>query len=218
MGLQTPGEAINEAVFLLSQLSPSQLESLKLQYPELADELRVGISGGGESAESPQKDPHLAEKASIMIAALDEAWRRAEGAMTSVSRNIKKARQHRLVSQALVLIGSSSLLGTLALDNKPAAVISAVLTLLAALGNLLAEYQERLLNPQSGSIYEAFQKLGDGAYKARVLSRELQLALKYDGHEAELKDLITQANELCEQLNGWLVQLLNQLSSPSFSR
>jgi hypothetical protein len=217
MALKTQGQAINEAVFLLSALAPRQIESLKLQYPALADELKVGIYAGEEPPAHPPQDLHLVEKADVMLRALAEASRRAEEAMACVSAKIKKARLRRLVSQAFVLIGSSSLLGAVALQGKLAAVGSAVLTLLAALGNLFAEHQEKLLNPQASSIYEAFQKLGEGAYKAHFQSSQLQLMLKFPGQEAELKDLIAQANALCEQLNGWLIQLLNQLPSSSSS-
>lgn len=206
MGLDTQNVAINEAVFLLSELSPDDLDKLKLKYPTIADNLKVGIYAGDDVS-----NEHLFEKAHVMMVVLNEARRRSETAMISISASIKKARQRRLLSQAIVIIGSSSLLGAVALDGKQATVISAILTLLAALGNLFAEYHEKLLNPQAGSIYDAYRKLGEGAYKAQFLSGDIQLSLKYGRHNTEMKDLILQANELCEQLNGWLIELLNQL-------
>ena len=143
-----------------------------------------------------------------MIAALDEAWRRAEGAMTSISRNIKKARQHRLVSRLLVLIGRSSLLGMVALDKKPAAVISAAeVTCLA--GQPIAE-KEGLLNPQSGTTRRRVRNSRRGLQGTCSVERTA-VGVKYAATKPQWKVLITQANELCEQLNGWLVQLLKQL-------
>src|SRR5579862_5648872 len=140
------GVAINEAVSLLESLSPARLETLRGQYPRLSGQLGLGIYAG-EDDEHParQSDPHLNEKASIMGAALTEAWKSAEVAMITVSRSVRTARQQRLFSQAFVLLGSSSSLATMALGQNRAAVIAAVLTLLAALGNLGAEYNEKLL-------------------------------------------------------------------------
>lgn len=211
-GIDNAGAAINEAVFLLAQTSPERLESLRSQFPYLAEELQEGIYAGEETQEKGEakKSSYLADKAAIVIAALDEAAKRAESAMGTVAESIRKARLRRLISQVLVLVGSSSLLGAVALEGKTATVLSAVLTLLAALGNLFAEHYERLINPQSGNIYDAFQKLGEGAYRARTFASRLQLALRHKEGETELANLIGEANELCEQLNGWLIQILNQ--------
>lgn len=208
--IDNAGAAINEAVFLLAQTSPEKLETLRNQFPHLAEELQEGIYAGEEEEEKTGAgNSYLADKAVIVISALDEASSRAQSAMGAVVGSIRKARVRRLVSQVLVLVGSSSLLGAVALDGKTATVASAIITLLAALGNLFAEYYERLLSPQSGNIYDAFQKLGEGAYKARTFSSSLQLALKHKEGEADLAALIGEANELCEQLNGWLIQILN---------
>ena len=199
--------AINEGVSLLDKLSPNKLTELREQYPALADELALGIEAGGDEHVAPQA-ALLKEKANVMITALAEAESAAEKALASVSARVKSARRQRLISQMLVVIGSSSSLATLALSKNRAAVIAAVLTLLAALGNLIAEYNERLLSPQAGNVYDIFQKLADGAYRARSLSTELTLTLKYQPDIPELKGLVERANVLCEELNGWLIQLL----------
>jgi len=213
MGADNAGASINEAVFLLAQTAPERLEKLRGQFPQFSEELQEGIYAGEEAEDATKTDKisYLADKAQIVIAALDEASKLAESAMGAVVKSINKARLRRLVSQVLVLVGSSSLLGAVALEGKTATVLSAIITLLAALGNLFAEHYERLLNPQSGNIYDAFQKLGEGAYKARTFASDLRLALKHQEGEAELADLIGKANELCEQLNGWLIQLLNNV-------
>ena len=212
MGLRS-GVAINEGVSLLDSLSPTLLQQLRGKYATLSDKLDLGIAAGADEEREggPADDPLIREKASVMIAALAEAWKAAENRLVSVQRRIQTARRQRFVSQALVLVGSSSSLATLALSKNRAAVIAAVLTLLAALGNLAAEYQEKLLMPQAGNIYDVFQKLGEGAYKARTLSAELALSLKYHQGPSELKSLVGDANLLCEQLNGWLIQLLSKI-------
>jgi hypothetical protein len=209
--------AINEGVSLLEKLSPKRLNELRAAHPLLSDDLDLGIVAGAEEKPEGQSihDVLLKEKAAVMIAALGEATNAAYAGLASVSRRVRTARRARLFSQVLVLIGSSSSLATLALSKNRAAVIAAVLTLLAALGNLLAEYQEKLLYPQTGNIYDVLQKLGEGAYRAKTLSTELTLAVKYDADPTDLKGLVANANMLCEQLNGWLIQILNRIQAPA---
>src|ERR1700730_1005453 len=209
---ETTSIAINEGVFLLQSLSPARLDQLREEYPALSKELAVGISAGPdvEPGDNNAATAILREKAQIMVVALSEAGTAAQQALLTLSRRVKSARRRRLISQMLVLIGSSSSLATLALSKNRAAIISAVLTLLAALWNLLAEYQEKLLNPQAGNIYDAFQRLAEGAYKTRTLSTELTLALKYD-QASQIGQLAANANLLCEQLNGWLVQMVTSM-------
>jgi signal transduction histidine kinase len=210
MGGESSAAPINEAVFLLKLMAPEQLESLKNRYPDIAQELQEGIFAGAEEPSS-QRSSYLCQRAVIVIVALEEAASRAEKAMVVAASDIKRARSRRLISQVLVLVGSSSLLGAVALDARQLVmVVSAVLTLLAALGDLLAEHYERLLNPKVGNIYDAFQKLGEGTYRARRIAVELQIATQHDEGIGELAELVGKGNELCEQLNAWLTQTLNQ--------
>lgn len=203
------GAAINEGVFLLDTLSPARLEDLRREYPRLSEDLKVGILAGvEEGGDKEQAIAILREKAQIMIAALAEANAAAERALVFLSQRIVSAKRQRLFAQLLVLIGSSSSLATLAFGQKPAAIICALLTLFAAIGNLIAEYKERLLNPQTGNIYDGYQRLSEGAYKTRSLSTDLTLALKYNQGPPELQPLIASANALCEQLNGWFIQMV----------
>ena len=212
MGTASATQPINEAVFLLSQISTDRLDILRTAYPLIADELRPGVFAGPSDVDpSASALLLLTAKANVMIAVLDEVSNRAESALVVVSGAIKSARSRRLAGQILVLVGSSSLLGTLALESKTATVIAALLTLLAALGNLLAEHVERLLNPQTGNVYDAFQHLGEGAYRARLLRDQIHLARTYSQPPEEINALLAKGNELCEQLNSWLVQLLQHL-------
>ena len=156
--------AINEGVALLATLAPNRLVELREAFPQLRSELQTGITAGPEVR--PGSDAYLGEKATVMMAALTEVADAAHGKLNEISGRVRVARRHRLTSQALVLVGSSSCLATLALSQTRAAVAGSVLTLLAALGNLAAEHLEKLLNPQAGNIYELSQKLGEGKYKA----------------------------------------------------
>jgi hypothetical protein len=210
MGSERTGIAINEAVFLLSQADPAKLVSLREKFPELDEELQEGIYAGSKQGDRATQDSYLVQKAEVVATALESVSDQADAAMRRVRVSIQRARSRRLISQVLVVIGSSSLLGAVALEGRTVTVISAVLTLLAALGNLFAEYHEKLLNPQASNIYEAFQKLGQGTYRARALLAQLQLAMRHEEGVQMLTDLVSTANELCEDLNGWLIQVLHQ--------
>jgi len=206
--------AINEGVSLLNGLSPAVLENLRTQHPGLSADLKLGIQAGTEPPSDEDQAPIIREKAQIMIAAMAEAGTAARATLTSVSRKINSARRQRLWAQLLVLIGSSSSLATMAFGKNAAAIICAVLTLLAAIGNLIADYKEKLLNPQSGNIYDAYQRLSECVYKTNGVATNLTLALKYNQSVSELEPLIASANVLCEELNGWLVQMVTaRLSS-----
>jgi len=208
---------INEGVSLLHSLSPARLDELRAEFPLQSEALTVGIPAGpgDELTDNKIATAMLREKAQIMIVALREAEAVSKKALQSISRRVRSAKRQRLVSQILVLVGSSSSLATLALSKNRAAVISAALTLLAALWNLLAEHQEKLLNPQSGNIYDAFQRLAEGTYKTRTMSTELTLALKYDQSATQIGPLVASANALCEELNGWLIQMVASMPQSS---
>lgn len=211
MGSKASVVGINEAVFFLAQTNPALLDSLRRQYPNLEDELQEGIYAGVSEVAQTDTSSYLMDKARFALATLEEAARRSKAAQTQLVSIIRSARRRRMLSQCIILFGSSSVLGATALDQKIAAVVSGVLTLLAALGNLFAEYQERLLNPQSANVYEAFQKLAEGTYQAEILAAEIRLAVTHNNHGGELVNLIGNANSLCSGLNTWLVQLVSQL-------
>lgn len=199
--------AINEGVALLDMLAPGRLADLRVALPQLTHELQTGIMAGPEDAKLGP-DVYLSEKARVMMAALTEVGDAAQRKLIGISGRVRNARRQRLISQALVVVGSSSSLATLALSQTRAAVAASVLTLLAALGNLAAEYLEKLLNPQAGNIYDLFQKLGEGRYRAKSLAVEIGIAIKYGAVPEDLRALVSEANKLCEDLNGGLVQIL----------
>src|SRR5580698_6233959 len=120
---RTGAIAINEGVSLLEKLSPGRLDELRTAHPLLSDALSLGILAGAEVTPETTStvDPLLREKAAVMVAALGEAAKAAQEGSASVARRIRLARRQRLISQGLVLIGSSSSLATLALNKNRAA-------------------------------------------------------------------------------------------------
>jgi len=197
---------INEAVSLLDSLAPERLIELRAEHPELAVQLRVGVDCGQEDEVSPSL---TRERARVLLAALNEAAVRAQRALENAAKRVARIRRKRLFSQVAVLIGSSSLLGAVALDQKVASVVSAVLTLLAALGDLLAQHEEGLLTPGQGTVQEIFQRLGEGRYAAHRMASELELSIRLEQSDDDLAKTIERGNALCADLNSWLIQLID---------
>lgn len=213
---------LREEIFFRSE--NIKIPSANLKITPCAPE--VSISGDGNISENKQMDADrmlketnhenlLKEKAKIFQVALEEASTRAKSAMDLVATKIKKARFARLITQIIVLISSSSVLGAMALNAKDISVATAVFTLLAAIGNLLAEYYEKLLNPQTGNIYEVYQRLGEGILKTQTILEELKLANRFALNNEDLTKLLGTANQLCESLNQWLIQVLDRFPSPA---
>ncbi len=78
--------------------------------------------------------------------------------------------------------------------------------------DLSSEYHEQLLSPKSGSIYEAYQKLGEKTLIAKTIANDIELTILYEGKNDNLINLIERANELCAELNLWLLQFITQVS------
>ena len=58
-----------------------------------------------------------------------------------------------------------------------------------------------------------YQRLSECAYKTKGVASDLTLALKYNQCVSEIEALIASANVLCEELNGWLIQMVTTRAS-----
>lgn len=202
MGIQT-STPINEAVFLLHELAPESLDEARKELPHLVQELVLGKEGGiSESNEQLDMD-----RAKFMIRALDAAKKKAERELIFIRTRMTTARSRRLWSQIISLICSSGVLASLAVDQDIATIVSAVLALLASIGVMLAEYQERLLRQGDSDIYEAYEKAAQAAYKADLMCEELRLLIRHKVGQSELRSALEVANALCEELNGWIIKI-----------
>ena len=203
MGTST-GAPINEAVGVLSKLDPAQITELRNEFPSIADELRIGRIGGTPS-DSASFD---LERAEVAARALIAVANRASLELVRIQDRMRSARRRRLGSQILTLVCSSGVLGALALNKATTAVAISVLTLLASVGTLLADFGEKLLKSGEGDVYEAFEQASNASYKARKLSEELRLAIRHNISGDELRSLVTSANQLAEQLNQWVTKMV----------
>lgn len=91
---------------------------------------------------------------------------------------MRKARKRRLIAQITTVFGSSGVVAGLVIEQALVTQVTAILTLVASLGTLFANDLEALVMPGSKNIYDAYDRATSLAYKAGLLSSELQLLLK----------------------------------------
>ena len=197
------GAPINELVAIVSKIDASKLDEFQKEFPHLAEELRVGRIGGAPEDSSA----YDVDRAEVAARSLTSVANRAATELIRIHARMKSARRRRLIAQVLTLVGSSGVLGSLALNNSTLAIATSVLTLLASIGAVLAEYSERLVSPGKGDIYEAFEQASSAGFKARRLADDLRLAVSHKVAPTDLLVLITNANQLAEELHGWAVKM-----------
>lgn len=197
------GAPINELVALLTKIDAPKLKALRAEFPHLANELQLGRIGGG----SEDANAYDLDRAKVAAQSLSAVANRASIELVRIQARMKLSRRRRLLAQILTLVGSSGVLGALALDKPTIAIATSVLTLLASIGSVLADFGERLVSPSKGDIYEAFEQASSVGFKARRLAEELRLAVSHNVATSELRPLIANANQLAEELNGWATKM-----------
>ena len=143
-----------------------------------------------------------------MALALSKAAASAAEGAKAASDKIRFIRKIRTGSEILVLIGSSSILGTFRLTDSLPVTVAAIATFIAACGSLFAEHISRILNPNLGNVYDAFQNLQSLGFKAGNLANDLLLAVRFDRSVEELSEMIARGNEVMSEVNQWSPQVL----------
>lgn len=204
MGNKSNAPPINEAVFILNKLAPDSLEKMRIEFPNLAQELVLGRIGGKH--ELLNEDLYL-EYAQVAIRALEEAIKNIEYQLPRARNRMIIAKKHRLWSQIISLVCNSGVLAAIAFDDKFASILTAVLALLASIGIIVAEHQERLLQQGNSNIYEAYEKSSQALYKAKLKRENIKFFIKHKIGPDELRSEIESANALCEELSDLIIQI-----------
>jgi hypothetical protein len=139
--------------------------------------------------------------------AFDVASKLASDAGAKLQRRIKSANRTKLAIQILTVISSASVLGTIITDQKALSKIVSLITILISIAGLLVDRSEKLLNPNSGNIYEAYEKLMKALVELRAVKSELELAVKHLRPIEEIQNLIASANAILESINILLPQI-----------
>lgn len=203
MGSKISAPPINEAVNLLNSLSPVSLDHFRQSFAVLGEELSLGRLGGDATGDGSLNKL----RAEVLIRALGMARERAEAELELLKGRMSSAKKFRLGSQVVSLVCSSGVLGAIAIGDKNTTVATAILSVVASLGVIVAEYKERLLKQGEGDVYAAFEAAGHAAYKAGLAAENLHLLSTHIPMSEELQNAIAEANKICEELNGWLIKI-----------
>ncbi len=194
---------INEAIFLINELSSGKLDEFRTLYPEIREELNLGIKAGG----TEENDSYIIEKSKIMISALEIASENSVNGIEWATKKVHRSRLLKLTSEIVLLLSSSSILGALAMEEKELAIISALITFFASGANIISSHFEKLTNPAIGNIYDAFQKLVDLNQQMLSMKSEIELSVKYEKDQSLIIDLIKKGNSLIAEANKWFPQI-----------
>ena len=194
---------INELVSILSAIDPSKLNELRRQFPHLSSELELGRIGGA----ADDSGGFDLDRAEVAVRSLLAVSNKASIELVRIQARMKSSRSYRLWAQLLTLVGTSTVLGALALNKATLAVVTSVLALLASIGTVLAEFAERLIRPGKGDIYEAFEEASAANFKSRALVNDLRLAISHKVDATSLRALIGSANKQAEDLHAWVTKM-----------
>lgn len=209
--LVAQGAPINEAVYLLDKLNPEALKTYRTENREIAEMLEPGIWAGTESemkSDRGSSDDFAYEKAKFVLAAVKVSLDTANRGIITATKRISFSRKLKLYSGILVLLGSSGILGALALKQQNIAIISAIITLFSSIGNLISDHLEKIINPKSGNVYDVYQNLVESRNKLNYIKSELTLALKYRLGHNEINVIVANANEKIGNINRWFPQII----------
>ncbi|WP_281559100.1 hypothetical protein [Thalassomonas sp. RHCl1] len=195
---------INEAVNFLELIQPEHLSKFRESYPELSEELKPGIIAGSEDYSSE----FIKAKANIMLHTLERAINAVKIGSRKAAQRITWVNRIRTGSEILVLVGSSSVLGTINLANETPHILAAAITLIASCGSLLAKHTSRITSPKLGNINVAYTTLSTLVFETSELIKELKLALRFSLPLEDISDLISRGNQLMARVNKWDSQVL----------
>lgn len=187
--------AINEAVNLLSRVSPDRLGTLQSEFPQLRQQLAAGTLMGDE-----QSDVRLVMN-KLSTEALKVAERECLAFNEAAKKRISIADTLKLTGQVIALVLSAT---TLALVGLNADVAAKWTALGAVLGSILGLASDRLLaliDPKAGSLQSAYLKIVSLRERVRGLARLATVYGAFPPSEQVQTDFFNQVNAVCAEVN-----------------
>jgi hypothetical protein len=189
---------INEAVNFLYKFSPAALEKLKQTLPP---EMHPLLKPGGLAGKT---DPLLEPRTRVCLTALGEVIPRCEEGIQVSGTRLRRARRMSLAAGIAAMVGSSSVLATLAAQSI---VLTAVSGAIALAGSVLAFVADFIIRPDheaKKTIFDTYMQLSRSRYRAEQLRGELAVHLEAgitQKREDAVVRLIGEANALCLSVN-----------------
>jgi hypothetical protein len=207
MGGATNSNApINEAINLIAQVSPDALKELQVAYSFLGDEVKPGLMAG--DAADPDDRKYLLAKAAIIRQATDAAIAQTKAAQQRLRGRIARSNRVKLAIQVIGVVASASVLGTIITDKGQLSMILSITAVIVSISTLVSDQYDRLLNPNSGNIYDAFDKVNSSLAKAIGISRELELLETFARPNEEMKTTIAEANSTMQVINELIPEIM----------
>lgn len=195
------GAPINEVVALLDRENRKKLIELRELYPEISDELKLGIWGGKADIDERKQKRLLRARAEVAFVGLRQAIQDCSQAIEAASWKIQISNKIRLGGQIVTVIGSSSVLGALGNNQNLLAVIAGIFALLGSLSSIFLDYAERIIGSSGESIESIYLELSLARHDAELFSKNLRISIDGAVDDAFLEMSIGEANALCERLN-----------------
>ena len=184
---------IDNVVKLLKKFDPNSLEALRLEYPEEADRLRVGIVMG------PKASTNLRLAASAK--GLNSAVKTCNSVLPQIRKKLKRANSIRLISELMTILAGASVFTVLA-TSFPNFVRYTIATvaLAGSLLALIATYMGGTFHPTGGSLADAFADLVECQVEAKGILQELKVLSSEDSTDSSADETIRAGNDLCGRI------------------
>ncbi len=151
--------------------------------------------------------PPLGDLQAAAIEALNEVKTKAGPAVDAIKRRLGKAKTVRFVAQILTAALTAGVVGTVIADQVGAAKVIAVITLVASVLPFLADYWSTA-TASGTSLLDIFKAVVDCMVKAPELLLKIKALDPADpATEPDLRQLINEANTLCEEFQRNMAQL-----------
>ncbi len=203
--METGSPPINEAVNLLARFDPAALERLRQQLPE---GIRPLLKPGGIAGRA---DPLLVARAQVCLEALKVAVGRCDAAIPVARGRLAMARRLRLVGGLAGVLGSSSVLVTLAANQPVGGYVGGGVALLGSLTSFLSDFLTRLEATEGGAsrtLFEVYAGLLEKRDDGDQLRAEIDAYLAQKATEERdrlVADLIGPANKICAEIRRLVV-------------
>jgi hypothetical protein len=196
---------INEAVNFLHKFSPSAIDELKQSLPP---EFQPLLKPGGLAGRA---DPLLEPRAKVCLAALKEVILRCDQGVKAGGLRLKRARRMSLAAGIAAMVGSSSVLATLAAKLMILTLVSGVIALAGSVLAFVADFTTRLDPEAKKTVFDTYMQLSRSRFRAIQLSGELSVYVDAgitQKREEAVMTLVGESNQLCLTVDQLLAGLL----------
>jgi hypothetical protein len=195
MGSDAP--PIDEIVNLLDKLAPEELIAFRERLPP---DMRPLFVPGGIAGKADQP---LNESAELAARTLRTLVKQCDRWADAVGQRLRHARRLHMVGDVMAVVGSSSVLGTIAASLSVGVYVSGFVALLGSVTSLIADHVAKLPEGGPSSMFNVYSQLTGGRHRAKqlldALNSHLRTGIPKGGHD-EVTGLIGQSNELSKEL------------------